>query len=50
MKKQEKKETKEFRVLGRMMAAEIPRETIEQARGGKVSKTVLEPEAWDTPP
>lgn len=42
-----KNETKEFRVLGRMMAEEIPKEVLEQARGGKVSKTTLEPEVWD---
>ena len=45
-----KKETKEFRVLGRMLAEELPKEALEQARGGKVSKSTAEPEAFDFGP
>ena len=50
MKKNEEKETKGFRVLGRMMAEEIPKAALEQARGGKATKTTLEPEVWDVGP
>ncbi len=39
MKKQE--ERKEFRVLGRMLAEEISRETLTRAQGGKVSCKIV---------
>lgn len=45
-----KKETKELRVLGRMLAEELPKEALEQARAGKVSKSTAEPEVYDIGP
>lgn len=35
-----KKETKEFRVLGRLLAEEIPKETLEKVRGAKISSQI----------
>lgn len=42
-----KKETKEFRVLGRMLAEEIPKETLEKVRGAKISSSYPPPDVMD---
>ena len=42
-----KKPKEEFRALGRVMAEEIPPEEMKKAIGGKVSKCICVPEAFD---
>lgn len=41
--KKDKKEPKKLRVLGRLMADEIPKEVLEQTRGGIVKATMTLP-------